>query len=78
MDIGDVVWQDHNGLLRLGIIKSIAEGDDSWSSLRIDWVEDDMYEYWTQPEHRKEIYRGDEVRTVCKNRLSKIVTAALI
>ena len=78
MNIGDVVWQDHNGLLRLGIIKSIAEGDDSWSSLRIDWVEDDMYEYWNQPEHRKETYRGDEVRTVCKNRLNKIVTAALL
>jgi hypothetical protein len=77
MNIGDVVWQDHNGLLRLGIIKSIAQGEDSWSSLEIEWVEDEMYEYWTPPEHRKEFYRGDEVRTVNKERLHKIVTTAL-
>ena len=77
MNIGDIVWQDHHGLLRLGIIKNIVEGEDSWSNLEIEWVEDDMYEYWNQPEHRKELYRWDEVRKASKVRLQKLVSAVL-
>jgi hypothetical protein len=75
MKIGNIVWQDCNGLLRVGIIKETKKCSDGWTYLNVDWVEDDMYEYWRKPKDRKEFYRWDEVRPINIDKLQKIVSS---
>lgn len=75
MKIGDIVWQDNNCNLRIGIIEDTKVDSRGWKHLKINWRHDDMYEYWNSPKERKEFYRWDEVRPIDLNRLQQLVSS---
>lgn len=63
MQVGDYVKQEYSGILRLGKVKEVikGEGNDKWSYVKVDWVDDEKYESsiaWKE-EVRKESYHQD-------------------
>ena len=75
MKIGDIVWQDCNSNLRVGTIVDTMVDHHGWRHLKINWHQDDMYEYWNSPQERKEFYRWDEVRPIELKRLQQLVSS---
>ena len=75
MKIGDIVWQDNNCNLRIGIIEDTKVDSHGWRHFRINWQNDDMYEYWNSPKERKDFYRWDEVRPIGLKTLKGLVSS---
>ena len=75
MKIGDIVWQDCNCNLRVGVITDTKVDTQGWTQLKVNWQHDDMYEYWNSQQERKEFYRWDEVRPISFDRLKQLVSS---
>ena len=75
MKIGDIVWQDCNSNLRVGTIVDTKVDSEGWRHFKINWHQDDMYEYWNSPKERKDFYRWDEVRSISFDRLQQLVSS---
>ena len=75
MKIGDIVWQDNNSNLRIGIVTDTKVDSQGWTYLKINWQHDNMYEYWNSPKERKDFYRWDEVRPIELKRLQQLVSS---
>ena len=75
MKIGDIVWQDCNSNLRVGTIVDTKVDSEGWRHFKINWHQDDMYQYWNSPKERKDFYRWDEVRSISFDRLQQLVSS---
>ncbi len=75
MKIGDIVWQDCNSNLRVGTIVDTKVDSEGWRHFKINWHQDDMYQYWNSPKERKDFYRWDEVRSISFDRLQLLVSS---
>ena len=44
MNIGTVVRNDYQGIIRYGKINATFKGDDGWTWCEVDWVNDERYQ----------------------------------
>jgi|21_taG_2_1085346.scaffolds.fasta_scaffold00196_24 hypothetical protein len=80
MDIGSLVYNRYDGLLRFGVIVEKLVGNHGWTHFEINWIEDEAYERamaWREKlcasRHTpKELYRADEVHPIDGERLAAV------
>ena len=45
IDVGTFVMNYHHGLLRMGVVSSFRTDKQGWTQCKVNWLEDDIYEY---------------------------------
>ena len=83
MNIGQLVWNNYHGVLRFGTINSKRVDETGWAFYKVNWHCDDVYERamdlrekLTHTDHRLEEYRKDQITSVSKDFLSKVLKEA--
>ena len=68
MNIGTVVRNDYQGIIRYGKVNATFKGDDGWTWCEVNWIDDEKYERaityrnkLSGKDHRKMFYRVDEL-----------------
>ena len=80
MSIGQLVWNSYHGILRFGTIKSKRVDQDGWAYYKVNWHEDNTYEdamtlrkNLCGEDHVLEEYRKDQITSISKDFLSKVL-----
>ena len=75
MNIGTVVRNDYQGIIRYGKVNATFKGDDGWTWCEVDWVNDEKYQQAinsrnkiTSKDHSRSFYRVDELSQIDLNK----------
>ena len=80
MKIGDLVWNNYQGLMRFGTIVSKRLKEDKWAHYTVEWHDDETYEdsmAWRKKlsgeDHTLKEYRAGFLKTISKDKLEKVI-----
>ena len=80
MSIGDLVYNNYHGVLRFGTIQSKRIDESGWAYYKVNWHADETYEEamnlrqkLTHKNHRLEEYRKDQITSISKDFLSRVL-----
>ena len=80
MNIGDLVYNNYHGVLRFGTVQSKRIDQSGWAYYKVNWHADETYEEamdlrqkLTHENHRLEEYRKDQITSISKDFLSRVL-----
>ena len=80
MKVGDLVYNNYHGVLRFGTVQSKRVDQSGWAYYKVNWHADETYEEamdlrqrLTHKNHRLEEYRKDQITSISKDFLSKVL-----
>lgn len=84
MKIGSLVYNNYQGMLRFGkILSRRVDEEDGWAYYKVEWYCDDVYEMamdlrkqLIDKDYTLEEYRKDQITSVSKDFLSKVLQEA--
>ena len=80
MNIGDLVYNTYHNVLRFGTVQSKRIDQSGWAYYKVNWHADETYEKamdlrqkLTHKNHRLEEYRKDQITSISKDFLSRVL-----
>jgi len=80
MKVGDLVWNDYQGLVRFGTVASKEVKEDKWAYYAVEWHGDEAYEKsmaWRKKlsgkDHTLKEYRSCHLKAISKDRLKTAI-----
>ena len=80
MNIGDLVYNTYQSILRFGTIQSTRIDQSGWAYYKVNWHADETYEEamnlrqkLTHKDHRLQEYRKDQIKPISKDFLSRVL-----